>query len=168
MVVPHDRRQWQRLGHWLRRPNGFKFSVAGSKEGLFIPVTTGGESSRVFVCEGPTDTAALLDMGSTNVVGRPSCTGGIKLLVDLVRRRQPAEVVIVADADEPGRHGADNLASVMVAYVPTVRVIAPPVGIKDARAWFQRGGTHQEVQHAIDAVPAHRLRVHAVAVGKDR
>jgi hypothetical protein len=56
------------------------------------------------------------------------------LLVALVRRRLPPEVVVVADDDEAGRRGADNLASVLVAYAPAVRVIAPPEGVKDARA----------------------------------
>jgi hypothetical protein len=63
------------------------------------------------------------------VAGRPSCTGGIKLLVELMLARKPAEVVIVADRDEPGRRGADNLASVLVAYTLAVRVVTPPAGI---------------------------------------
>ena len=59
----------------------------------------------MLICEGPTDTAALLDMGFANVVGRPSCTGGIKLLVELVCQRRSEEVVVVADGDEPGQGG---------------------------------------------------------------
>jgi phage/plasmid primase-like uncharacterized protein len=117
------------LGIRLRRPNGYKFAVTGSREGLFIPSDVEGESSPLLICEGPTDAAALLDMGFNNVVGRPSCMGGIKLLVDLVRRRQAQEVVIVSDGDEPGRHGAGNLAAVLVAYTPAVRVIVPPDGV---------------------------------------
>lgn len=103
--------------------------------------------------------AALLDLGYREVVGRPSCTGGIKLLIKLVRQRRPAEVVIVADGDEPGRRGADNLASVLVAYAPAVRVVAPPAGVKDARAWKRAGATRQEVDAAITAAPARRLKV---------
>src|SRR5262249_36629954 len=93
------------LGIRLRRLGGGKFAVKGGKEGLFIPATAEVECCFLFICEGPTDAAALLDMGFANVVGRPSCTGGIKLLVELVRRRQPPEVVIVGDGDEPGRRG---------------------------------------------------------------
>jgi phage/plasmid primase-like uncharacterized protein len=149
------------LGIRLRRSNGFKFSVTGGKEGLFLPAGVQGKSSLalLLICEGPTDAAALLDFGFTNVVGRPSCTGGIKLLLDLVREELPSEVVIVADNDEPGRRGADNLASALTAYAPAVRTITPPPGIKDARAWLQAGGTRRDVEEAIRATPVRRLTV---------
>src|SRR5439155_4372061 len=109
----------------LRRPDGAKFAVRGSKDGLFLPATdSNDESGALLICEGPTDTAALLDMGYSNVIGRPSCTGGIKLLVAIVRQRF-RDVVVISDGDTPGRIGAHNLASVLAVYAPTVRVIAP-------------------------------------------
>lgn len=146
------------LGIRLRGPTGIKFAVKGGREGLFIPA---GEcpNSTLFICEGPTGTAALLDLGFAGVVGRPSCTGGIKLLVNLVRERDPEEVVIVADADEVGKRGAANLAAVLAVYVPAVRVIGPPEGIKDARAWLQAGGKRAEVEQVIQATPVRRLGI---------
>lgn len=156
------------LGIRLRRPNGFKFAVTGGREGLFIPMTAGDDISPLLICEGPTDAGAMLDMGFRNVVGRPSCTGGVKLLVELVRRRRPPEVVIVADGDEPGRRGADNLASVLVAYAAVVRVIAPPEGVKDARDWLKTGGTWQDVEQAIQAAPVRRLTVRATTKSAQR
>jgi hypothetical protein len=155
------------LGVRLRRPGGAKFAVRGGKEGLFIPSDMLPSSAEaLFVCEGPTDTAALLDLGYPAVVGRPSCTGGIRLLVALMRTRQPAEVVIVADCDEPGRRGADNLASVLVAYTPAVRVITPPAGIKDARAWLQAGATRDDMNQAIELATARRLVTLRVEKGR--
>jgi DNA primase len=147
------------LGIRLRRPSGFKFSVKGGREGLFIPSGSGGvgPGQPLLVCEGPTDTAALLDLGFEGVVGRPSCTGGVRLLTELVKRRQRPEVVIVADGDEPGRRGAAHLASVLLGYAPAVRVISPPAGVKDARAWRQSGCTREEVDRAIRAAPVQRL-----------
>ena len=158
------------LGVRLRRPTGFKFSVAGGNDGLFIPSPPRDDPSSLLICEGPTDAAALIDMSFFNVVGRPNCSGGIKLLVELTQRRQPAEVVIVADGDEPGQHGADNLASVLLAYVPYVRVIQPPQNLKDVRAWLQAGGVKELVQRAITAAPARRLAIRTIAVhgGKAR
>ena len=153
------------LGVRLRRPNGFKFAVKGGREGLFLPARAGDVISPLYICEGPTDAAALLDMGFRDVAGRPSCTGGIKLLVELVRRRRPREVVIVADGDEPGRLGADNLATVLVAYGPAVRVIAPPRAVKDVRDWLRAGGTRADVEKAVGAAPVRRLAIHGRVVG---
>ena len=96
------------LGFRLRLPGGKKLSVRGGKEGLFVPEGIDAHGL-LLIAEGPTDTAALLDLGF-NAVGRPSCTGGVKLLVDLVRKHRPSEVVIVADADTPGQRGAESLA----------------------------------------------------------
>jgi len=50
-------------------------------------------------------------------------------------------VVVVADADDAGQAGARRLASTLAAYVPDVRVIAPPPPIKDARVGARRGDT---------------------------
>jgi hypothetical protein len=152
------------LGIRLRRWNGFKFAVTGGKEGLFVPAATEGDSSALLICEGPTDTAALLDMGFADVVGRPSCTGGIKLLVEFVLQRERPDVVIVADTDEPGRRGADDLASVLVAFAPSVRVVQPPAGIKDARDWLRAGATLVEVERAIKEMPVRRLTVRSALV----
>jgi len=156
------------LGIRLRRPNGFKFSVTGGREGLFLPSTARDSIPPLCICEGPTDAAALLDMGFPNVAGRPSRTGGIKLLVELVRGRRPSEVVIVADGDEPGRRGANNLASALVAYAPAVRVIAPPGGVKDLREWLRTGGTRQDVEAAIRGAPVRRLTIRATTKSAQR
>jgi hypothetical protein len=146
------------LGIRLRKPDGRKLSVRGGKEGLFIPeALTGG---RLWIAEGPTDTAALVDLGFS-AVGRPSCMGGVKLLVELTQRRAVPEVVIMADGDAPGQRGAGNLATVLLAYCPAVRIATPPAGIKDARAWKLAGATAAEVQQVIDAAPVRRLAVKA-------
>ena len=148
------------VGIRLRFPNGRKLAIKGSKEGLFLPDPPGVCSTpRLLVCEGPTDTAALLDLGLEGVAGRPSCTGGIKQLVEVVRRRRAREVVIVADADEPGQRGAHYLATVLTVYSPAVRVIQPPPGVKDARDWLRAGGTAADVERAIAAAPVRRLAV---------
>jgi phage/plasmid primase-like uncharacterized protein len=148
------------LGIRLRQPDGSKFAVKGGNDGLFIPSGERADST-LQVCEGPTDTAALLDMGFANVVGRPSCTGGIRLLADLVQGQQCPAVVIVADSDEPGRRGADNLASVLVLYSRSLRVVQPPAGIKDARDWLRAGAKREDLERAIEAAPVRCLTVRA-------
>src|SRR5262249_45460075 len=100
------------------------------------------------------------------VVGRPSCSGGTKLLTALVAVWRPDQVVIVADGDEPGRRGADRLASVLVAFVPAVRVITPPEGVKDARAWLHAGASHRDVEELMLAAPVRRLVIHRTEKGR--
>ena len=149
----------QLRGIRLRRPDGFKFAVKGGRDGLFIPAGLHHADMPLLICEGPTDTAAILDTGFGNVIGRPSCTGGTRLIVAHVKRTTPAEVVIMSDADAPGLRGANALASVLIAYVPTVRVIQPPDGINDARAWLRAGATRQDVKIIIEAAEVQRLEV---------
>jgi hypothetical protein len=148
------------LGIRLRYPDGKKLSVKGGKEGLFVPRSLSADNP-LLVCEGPSDTAALLDMGFAYVVGRPSCTGGIRLVVELVQARRCQAAVLVADADEPGRRGADNLASVLRVYVPAVKVIGPPANLKDVRDWLRTGGKRQDVEAAIAQAEVGPLAVRA-------
>ena len=145
------------LGIRLRVPSGRKLSVRGGREGLFTPegLSPGGD---LYVCEGPTDTAALLDL-DLDTVGRPSCTGGATHLVALAQRLRPARAVIVADDDGPGQDGAQRLASTLRAYVPDVRTITPPSPHKDARAWKRAGATRADVLAAVDAAQPVVLRV---------
>lgn len=91
------------LGIRLRTQSGRKFAVKGGKQGLFIPTDLTGVGP-LLVTEGPTDTAAALDLGF-DAIGRPSCRGGTRLITELVMRRKTDRVVIVADADVAGRGG---------------------------------------------------------------
>jgi hypothetical protein len=110
-----------------------------------FPMTwTATPAAGCWSAKAPPTAAALLDLGLL-AVGRPSCTGGVRLLVELVKQRRPAEVCIIADGDAPGQRGAGNLAAVLLAYCPAVRIATPPDGIKDAREWKRRGATPADV-----------------------
>lgn len=130
------------IGIRLRTEGGDKFAVRGSKQGLFIPDQL-GTVGPILICEGPTDTAALLDFGF-DAIGRPSCSGAVSLTVDFLRQ-QKRDAVIFADADGPGLCGAEQLAQSI--YRPT-KIIAPPRA-KDARAWLNAGATRAAVSAVI-------------------
>lgn len=147
----------QILGIRLRRPNGRKFAVPGSHEGLFLP-TQFPASNRLIVCEGPTDTAAILQLGVA-AVGRPSCVGGIREVSEMVKRAAWPEVVVMGDNDEPGLRGAEALASTLRVYCPRVRLITPPLPYKDARAWVNSGVTGDVVLQRIEDSPVLHLSV---------
>jgi len=145
----------QIIGIRLRKPNGSKFAVKGSRQGLFIPLEI-GNPDRVLICEGPTDCGALLSVGFPTI-GRPSCNGGVQLLEKWTRESGAKEIVVVADADQAGQQGANDLAAVLCLYVSSVRVITPK--LKDAREWITAGATKHDIEKAIAEANAIRLRV---------
>lgn len=153
----------QTVGIRLRLADGRKLSLRGGHEGLFIPhgLTT---AAPLLICEGPTDTAAMLDL-QFNAIGRPSCTGGTRMTADLIQRHRFAEVVILADGDEPGQRGAAALATVLRCYAPVVRTVVPPVGIKDGRAWVNQGARREDIEQAIASAPTQQLRFNSMRVG---
>ena len=122
---------------------------------MFIPTGLTGVDP-LLVAEGPTDTAALLDFGF-DVIGRPCCNAGTKLVIAAVKMQRPRQVVVVADHDGPGQKGAKLLRSALLPYCLSVKIITPPADIKDARAWKQSGVTYQVIQSAIERVIPDRL-----------
>jgi DNA primase len=148
------------IGIRLRRPNGFKFSVTGSRSGIFLPVDTPW-SGTLLITEGPTDCGAMLDLGFS-CIGRPDALSCIGIVAELVRQRGYNNVVVVGDDDAPGQRGAESLASTLRAISKNVRIIFPPNGVKDAREWKGCGATRADVEAAINHAPYLRMAVKAV------
>ncbi len=141
----------------LRTLSGRNFCIPGSTIGLFIPRNLQPTDDSL-ICEGESDTAAMLDLGFS-VVGRPGCSNGTALLIELVKLHRPHSVTVLADSGEPGQRGAAALASVLAMYAPTVKVISPPPGIGDAREWKRRGATRHDILTAISAAQPVKLRI---------
>lgn len=135
------------VGLRLRFLDGRKKSWPGGKEGLFYDNYAHASRCgyRLYICEGPTDTAALMGLG-LDVIGRPSCVGGVQHILDFVAIHQPREVVIVADPDEPGRRGARTLAGRLDC---DVQIIEPPGG--DVRDWVRSGAKRDDVENLLRA-----------------
>ena len=140
----------------LRRPDGFKYAVRGSSQGLFMAASQ-APPRELWVTEGPTDAAALLSIGLP-VIGRPSCMGCEATLSKLLTRAQCENVVVVADADGPGRRGARDLALVLAGSIGRVTVIEPPGGVGDAREAIRRGAD-------INAFVQKKARAMALGLG---
>jgi phage/plasmid primase-like uncharacterized protein len=143
------------VGFRLRLPDGRKLTAKGTHAGLFIP-TSLKPGARLLIAEGPTDTAALLDM-DLPAVGRPSCTGGVGQIARLLRRVRFTEIIIAADRDDPGQRGAQGLADTLLQYLP-VRIITPPG--KDVREWLvKHRATASDVVGLIEEAPLQRLEI---------
>lgn len=133
-------------GFRLRKPDGSKLAIRGSREGLFIPMPIVKHPDRtILVAEGPSDTAALMQMGY-ETIGRPSCSGAMKMAADYL---DGYPTVIVSDKDSPGRRGAKALCEMLRGRVPSLKVIEPIVG-DDAREWLQLGGNEEQLRCVID------------------
>jgi hypothetical protein len=148
-----------------------KFSFTGGSGGLFIPHDLAG--GRVYLVEGPTDTAAALDMG-LNAFGRESCSAGVSLIIELIKKFRFAQFVIFSQRDEakprdkrrpelgmfwPAQEGAERLAKILHLHCPDVRAIMPPVGVKDVRIWRQLGATAADVERQLNSAPPRRLTI---------
>ena len=134
------------IGIRLRAENGKKWAIRGSRNGLFWPEDLTG-SGPLLVCEGPTDVAALLDLGY-DAIGRPSCAGAVELVIQVGHHFHRRDVVVVADTDGPGIDGADCLAQALTEAGHRPKVIQPTQG-KDARAWLRAGATRAVVDTVI-------------------
>lgn len=136
----------------LRAEDGSKFSMSNGAEGLFVP--SGIEPRQpLLITEGASDVAALLTVGFTNVIGRPSATGGARLLQAAVKALKPPEVTIIADNDGhgAGQQGARTLATALSIYCRVIRIAIPPA--KDAREWIRAGASMGEIIEHIEQAP---------------
>lgn len=153
----------QIIGVRLRNREGHKWSVYGSKTGLFYGSIKADEV--IYVCEGPTDAAALISLGKT-AIGKPSCSGGNNMLLAMIRRIKPPMVVIVADMDaksgrcdfcddefcqhcRPGQFGAEKTARTLAPLGVPIKIIEP-VDAKDIRQWYKQGGTKRGLQRLVE------------------
>lgn len=139
------------IGVRLRTSHHKKYSVSGSRNGLFLPSCL-PVHELLCIAEGESDTAALLDLGFA-AIGRPGARSCGERIVRFVRRNRPTEIVVLADNDECGREGATELARQLRLLCARVRVVAPPPGFKDVRAWKRRGATHADLVNQITASP---------------
>jgi hypothetical protein len=128
------------IGIRLRYPNGEKRAVLGSRNGLFVPEMD--TERRLFVCEGPSDTAAAISLGLW-AVGRPSCSACGPMLSTFIARRRVKEAVVLADADKPGISGAERLA------LPCPFTIMLPPAAKDVRESLRLGCTRELIETSL-------------------
>ena len=161
------------VGVRLREYGGSrKWSVAGSKDGLFYDpelqaaetVSHGMRGREIVVVEGPTDCAAGYAIGLATV-GRSSCNTGAGHLKRLCERLRVSHVTIVTDNDSykermvhapggaptrtvwrPGMEGAERLAHDLGRMY---RLVTPPR--KDLREWLFAGLSADTFQTVADA-----------------
>ena len=143
-----------------------KWSLKGSRSGIFKPSFIFKRDQRtLFIAEGPTDTAALLDLGF-DVVGRPCCLGNHNEVIDVVSSSDRwLDIVIFADNDPAGLDGANRLARVLVKYTKSIKIVTPPDD-SDAREYIVNGATQQDIESLVDETNYFRREDAEIGVGK--
>lgn len=138
----------------LRSQAGYKWSVTGGRQGIFLPDSEPQQTA--YICEGPTDTAAALSLGLF-AMGRPSCSGAVPHIVTALRRLGIDRAVILSDNDlptlvagklvTPGQDGAKKLAE----SIPIPSCITVPPA-KDIREFLRIGGTRAVLESMTNSL----------------
>ncbi len=156
-TVPERAADGRVRGVKRRFPDGSKFYCKGSKTGLTYDDNALERPGPILLVEGASDVAAAIAMGFA-VVGRPSCTGGIDDLVELlIDVPEAREVIVLAENDRkedgrwPGRDGAIATAAKLTEKLGRIVTWSlPPTGSKDLRAWYNAHSGEDDGIHLND------------------
>lgn len=117
--------------------------IQGGRRGLYQSRGWRDGPGPVLLPEGASDVLALVAVG-LKAVGRPSNTGGVELLAELLAD-EARDVIVLGENDRkddgkwPGREGAEATAQKLAdALGRPVRWALPPEGVKDVREWVTR------------------------------
>lgn len=135
-----------------RRPDG-TWSISGVRRVLFrLPaVIEAVRSGRVvYVCEGEKDVLAIERAGA---VATTNAGGAMKWRTEYNAVLAGADVVIVADDDEPGRRHAADVARQLGSLPASVRTRLPVAGAKDIAEHLGRGLGLDDLRPMADAEP---------------
>lgn len=124
-----------------RFEDGGKRCATGSHRGLTYSETWSDNPGPILLVEGGSDTAAGITLGLA-VIGRPSNTGGVAMLVKMLADTDRKVIAIgerdrKADGRWPGMDGAKGVSSALAKkFMRQVACRLLPGGAKDLRAWF--------------------------------
>jgi len=134
-----------------------KRSLTNSQSGVFWPLGL-DPADPLWICEGPTNCAALLTLG-VQAIGRSHNTGSMDLLTPILHAWKSRDIIIVPDRDHPGSDAAELTTIGLTALIGAalrarkyVKVVRPP-GRKDIRESLQRGLTPATLLAVADAMP---------------
>jgi hypothetical protein len=139
--------RYERKSFRQRRPDGkggWHWNMNGVRRVLYqLPEILAEQS--LLVCEGEKDceTARALGMLATCNPG-----GAGKWREEYSESLRGKQITIIADADEPGRKHAQQVAESLHLRAESVKVLELP-GAKDLSEWVERGGTRDSLREQI-------------------
>jgi len=131
------------IGIVCRYRSGAKKAWPGSRRGLTLPASLlADRDGPVLLVEGASDVLAATAMFIA-AIGRPSNTGGVDLLADVLRDLPSDRLIITmgecdgkSDGQWPGRDGAVKTAAALTAKLGRpIEWALPPDAAKDVRSW---------------------------------
>jgi phage/plasmid primase-like uncharacterized protein len=131
------------VGIVRRFRDGSKRTMPSSRRGLTVPANWYERDTPLFIVEGQSDTITL-SLCAVSAIGRPSNTGGVDMLAELLSSFPLArQIVVMGENDHkpdgfwPGKDGAVRIASALSEKLTRpVYWTLPPAGAKDVRAWI--------------------------------
>jgi ketosteroid isomerase-like protein len=137
-------------GRWVWNMHGVRPVLYRLPE-LLAAVKAG---ERIYVAEGEKDSNAIAERGA---VATCNSGGAGKWRSDYNKVLTGADVVIIADKDEPGRRHAEQVAGALHGKAKSVRVIELPdlndKPVKDAFDFFAAGGTLDQLRALGESKP---------------
>jgi hypothetical protein len=131
-------------------PRFGKRVIAGSLRGLYVPYDWQSLADPILIPEGASDVAAIISTGR-RAIGRPSATGGVEHLAEILRCRGNT-VVVLGENDRkpngswPGREGMTHVADALAERLHRpIKQQLPPTGLKDARDFLRSAIKNKEV-----------------------
>lgn len=146
-----------------RHPNpeaksGWEWNTNGIRKVLYcLPevLEAKAEGRTIYLVEGEKDADTIRATGETATTP-PGGAGKAKWLDDYTEALTGAHVVIVSDADAPGRDHARGVHEILLEVAASVAVFEPMLGCKDVTDHFVRGGTLDTLLEIIPAVEDER------------
>jgi len=131
--------------------NGYKCMVNGSNLGLIVPMTM-ATGNVLFIPEGASDLACLLDMGYHGIA-RPNALVGKELVYNWLKRYNPVydKIIIIGDNDDIGKQGAFELQKYIDSEYTRSIVRVPEKG-KDLREWISQCGKEYVKNYFEDCI----------------
>jgi hypothetical protein len=137
------------IGIRLRANDGRKWSVTGSRSGIFFDnQASDWRGQTALVCEGPTDTAAGITMGFP-AIGKPCCNAGNDYVIELLNRLKPSRVLLVSDVDSMLSDGIGFKEALKLKSKIGKRCNVWAPQAKDLREFLKFGGTKQLIESEI-------------------
>lgn len=115
-----------------------KWAVKGTKNGLIMFPDMQPCEEPLYSPEGCSDSLSLRDLGIKHIAGRPGNMTGLKYLVEYGKKCY-RPLILIADRDAAGLAGCKHIAAGVGRVFKSIKIVTPPPGYKDLRAWYNSG-----------------------------